>query len=105
MEKIGDSMKGGRSFGPAFERDGTMVIPVAYVFGGGGGGGSDKTPEGQQPPKAGSGGGFGFVSWPIGAYVIKNGEVTWRPLFDIHGILMLVLGVVRLLIKVRQRKR
>ena len=38
MEKIGDSMKGGRSFGPAFERDGTTVIPVAYVFGGGGGG-------------------------------------------------------------------
>jgi hypothetical protein len=45
------------------------------------------------------------VSWPIGAYVIKNGEVTWRPLFDIHGILMLMFGVVRLLIKVRQRKR
>jgi uncharacterized spore protein YtfJ len=108
MEKIGDSMKGGRSFGPAFERDGTMVIPVAYVFGGGGGGSGTpkvKAPESQPSPGEGSGGGFGFVSWPIGAYVIKNGEVTWRPLFDIHGILMLVLGVVRLLIKVRQRKR
>jgi len=105
MDKMTGSIQGGRSFGPAFEHDGCTVIPVAYVFGGGGGG-SGTSPEQQPaPPRTGTGGGFGFVSWPIGAYVIKNGEVTWRPLFDVGGLALLAVGVVRLLIQMRQRNR
>lgn len=105
MDKMASSIGGGRSFGPAFEHGGCTVIPVAYVFGGGGGG-SGTSPEQQHaPPRTGIGGGFGFVSWPIGAYVIKNGEVTWRPLFDVGGLALLAVGVVRLLIQVRQRNR
>jgi hypothetical protein len=39
MRRLDESISGGRSFGPAFERDDCLVIPVAYVLGGGGGGG------------------------------------------------------------------
>ena len=66
-----------RVFGDPYEKDGLTVIPAARVMGGGGGGnGTDD--EGQQ----GEGGGFGLVARPAGAYVIKDGEVTWRPALD-----------------------
>jgi uncharacterized spore protein YtfJ len=96
LERIGSSIQGNRSFGPVVERDGVTVIPVAYVFGGGGGGsGSEKSPEPSAPPKVGSGGGFGLVSWPIGAYVISNGQVKFRPVIDpflATGLIRFVLG-------------
>jgi uncharacterized spore protein YtfJ len=66
-----------RVFGDPYEKDGLTVIPAARVMGGGGGGnGTDDA--GQQ----GEGGGFGLVARPAGAYVIKDGEVTWRPALD-----------------------
>ena len=30
-----------RAFGAAYEKDGSLIIPVAFVAGGGGGGGTD----------------------------------------------------------------
>jgi uncharacterized spore protein YtfJ len=53
------------------ERD--TLIPVAAVRGGGGGG-SDERHNG--------GGGFGVQARPVGAYVIRNGDVEWRPALD-----------------------
>jgi uncharacterized spore protein YtfJ len=41
LNKVGDQLSVGRAFGLAYEKDGTLVIPVAFVAGGGGGGGSD----------------------------------------------------------------
>ena len=84
LGRIGDSISGHKSFGPSFEKDGVLVIPVAYVFGGGGGG------EGEEPSKPGEadglkkgiGGGYGLVSWPVGAYVVQNGQVRWVPVID-----------------------
>src|SRR3954452_8599132 len=38
LDKLGGGITAGRSFGPAHEKDGVMVIPVAYVAGGGGAG-------------------------------------------------------------------
>lgn len=122
MARIGDSIQGGRSFGPVVERDGCTVIPVAYVFGGGGGGGGgpagggwpgrplpavDEPPSEKPPPPRtpGEGGGFGVVSWPIGAYVIKNGEVRFRPVFDVGGLSLLAVGIIRLLINRLTPKR
>ena len=37
LGRIGDSISGHKSFGPSYEKDGILIIPVAYVFGGGGG--------------------------------------------------------------------
>src|SRR5205823_4844097 len=111
MRRLDESISGGRSFGPAFERDGCLVIPVAYVFGGGGGGGEVMEPgqavepetarAGAQPPggrpsrRPGEGGGFGLVSWPIGVYVVKDGDVRWRPLVSFADVGFLIVMLAR----------
>ncbi len=59
-----------RVFGDPIEEDGVTVIPAAAVRGGGGGGADTE----------GNGGtGFGLTASPVGAYVIKDGEVSWKP--------------------------
>ena len=44
LGKIGEHLSVGRAFGAAYEKDGTLIIPVAFVAGGGGGGGTDFAP-------------------------------------------------------------
>jgi uncharacterized spore protein YtfJ len=61
-------------YGEPIEQDGVLVIPAAAVAGGGGGGGDNE--------EAG-GGGFGVRARPVGAYVVKDGEVTWKPVVDV----------------------
>src|SRR5579872_4035077 len=63
-------------FGEPYEKDGTTVIPASHVWGGGGGGGPAAFGDG-----SGAGGaGVGLDARPVGAFVIKAGEVTWfRP--------------------------
>lgn len=71
-----------RVFAEPYEKDDLTVIPAATVGGGaGGGGGHDE--KGQE----GEGGGFGMSGRPAGAYVIKGGEVTWRPAVDPNRII------------------
>jgi uncharacterized spore protein YtfJ len=66
-----------RVFGEAYEQDGVMVIPAAAVRGGAGGGGDDMN---------NGGGGFGIQARPVGAYIVKDGEVTWKPAVDPNRI-------------------
>jgi uncharacterized spore protein YtfJ len=68
-----EAMSARRVFGDPIEQDGTVVIPAAAVSGGGGGGGDDHE---------NGGGGFGLRARPVGAYVIRDGEVTWKPVID-----------------------
>ena len=68
-----DAISVRRVFGDPIEHDGVVVVPAAAVSGGGGGGG-DAQDNG--------GGGFGLRARPVGAYVIKDGEVTWKPVID-----------------------
>jgi uncharacterized spore protein YtfJ len=83
-----DSMTVQRVFGEPIERDGTTVIAAAAISGGGGGGGgTDK--DGQE----GSGGGFGMGAKPVGAYVLRGGQVRWQPAIDVNR-LMTVVGIV-----------
>jgi uncharacterized spore protein YtfJ len=77
-----------RVFGEPYEKDGVTVIPAAVLAGGGGGGGGHDD-QGQE----GEGGGFGVSGRPAGAYVIKAGEVTWRPAVDVNRLIT-VLGAV-----------
>jgi uncharacterized spore protein YtfJ len=83
-----------RVFGDPYEKDGIIVIPAARVQGGGGGGGGQDA-EGS----GGSGTGFGITARPVGAFVIKGGDVSWRPAVDITRIILggQVLGIVALL--------
>ena len=107
-----------RIFGEPYKRDGVTIIPAASIRGGSGGGGgagtdfsesdeganspgaADDADEGEQrPTRVGSGGGagFGLSGRPVGAFVIKDGEASWRPVIDVTGIVtraMLLGGAV-----------
>lgn len=78
-----------RVYGDPFEKDGLTVIPAAVV-GGGAGGGTGHDEKGQE----GEGGGFGVSGRPAGAYVVKDGEVNWRPAVDPNRIVTMVAMVV-----------
>ena len=87
-----------RVFGEPYEKDGLTVIPAAAVRGGAGGGtGHDE--KGQE----GEGGGFGIQGRPVGAYVVKDGQVSWRPAVDPNRIVSVVglVAVAYLLSRIR----
>lgn len=93
----------------------TTIIPAARVGGGGGVGGgtgpvvtarpADSGAQGTAAAGAqeqadtaqgsgeGEGGGFGFGGRPIGAFIVKDGKVSWQPAVDVNR-LMLVVGAV-----------
>jgi uncharacterized spore protein YtfJ len=71
-----------RVYGEPITADGVTVIAAASVWGGGGGGGG-RDEQGQE----GQGGGFGLHARPVGAYVIRNGDVQWTPAVDVNRIL------------------
>ena len=68
-----------RVYGEPIEQEGVTIIPAAAVRGGGGGGGDS---EGN------GGGGFGVSARPIGVYVIRDGEVRWRPAVDVNRLML-----------------
>jgi uncharacterized spore protein YtfJ len=74
-----------RVFAEPYEKDGLTVIPAAEVRGGAGGG-TGQDDKGQE----GGGGGFGVSGRPAGAFVIKDGQVTWRPSVDPNRIVVMV---------------
>jgi uncharacterized spore protein YtfJ len=77
-----DTMTVSRVFGEPYERDGMTLIPAAAVRGGAGGGTGRKGETGEE----GEGGGLGLDARPAGAYVIKDGSVTWQPAVDVNRI-------------------
>jgi uncharacterized spore protein YtfJ len=98
LDQARDAVTVRRVVGDPIERDGTTVIPVAAVQGGGGAGRS---------ASADDTGGWGWVrARPVGAWVVRDGDVTWRPALDVSR---LVLGgqvvALGLLLAVRRRRR
>jgi uncharacterized spore protein YtfJ len=100
-----------RVFGDPYERDGVTIIPVAAVMGGGGGG-AGEAPDGGG---SGSGGGFGISARAAGAYVIRDGTVTWRPALDLTRVILgsqvvalvailAIRGVLKARIKARRKR-
>jgi uncharacterized spore protein YtfJ len=83
-----------RVYGEPYEKDGLTVIPAAIV-GGGAGGGTGHDDKGQE----GEGGGFGVSGRPAGAYVIQDGQVSWRPAVDPNRIVVMAgLAVIAFLL-------
>jgi hypothetical protein len=64
-----------RVFGEPYRHDGIMVIPVASIAAGAGGGSGNDAQRGE-----GEGG-------ANGAYVIRDGRISWRPAFDVNRAL------------------
>ena len=74
-----DALNVRRVYGDPIEKDGLTLIPVASVAGGGGGGGD---------AEQNGGGGFGVAAKPIGAYVIRGGDVSFQPVVDVNRAIL-----------------
>jgi len=90
-----DTLTVKRVFGEPYEKDGVTIIPAARLQGGAGGG-SGEDPQAQGK---GSGSGFGMTARPVGAFVIRDGDLHWRPAVDVNRIVLggQVVAVVALL--------
>src|SRR5881409_3258653 len=86
-----DTINVRRVYGEPYQEDGLTIIPAANVMGGGGAGGDT---EGN------GGGGFGVRARPAGAWVIKDGEATWRPAMDLNRTILMgqIIAIVALLV-------
>jgi hypothetical protein len=73
ITQIAETFTARRVYAEPFQQQGVTVIPAAEIRGGGGVGG-----QGER-----SGGGVGVRARPVGAYVLKDGAVEWKPAFDL----------------------
>ena len=122
LAKAGDNVSVRRAFGAAYEKDGMLIIPVAMVAGGGGVGAAHPrhgNPATAPPPEGGlepaappqdlermdSGGGFGGLVLPAGAYVVKGDQVRWVPAVDVTIAVLASLSLVRILARAWARRR
>jgi uncharacterized spore protein YtfJ len=86
LDAVKDTLTVGRVFGDAYEVGGTTIIPVASVRGGGGGGGGEAPTDGGV--STGGGVGFGVKAWPVGVYIVKEGQVSWQPALDMTRVIL-----------------
>jgi len=103
-----DTLTVKRVFGDPYEKNGVTVIPAARVQGGAGGGGG----EGPDGKGKGSGSGFGLNARPVGAFLIRGDEVTWRPAVDLNKVILgaqvvavVALLTIRAVVKARAKSR
>jgi uncharacterized spore protein YtfJ len=103
-----DALTVKRVFGEPYEKDGVTIIPAARVLGGAGGGGGED-PQGQAK---GSGSGFGMTARPVGALVIRDGQLRWQPAVDVTRIVLgsqvvaiVALLTLRRIVKARAKAR
>lgn len=130
LARASENLSVRRAFGAAYEKDGMLIIPVALVAGGGGGGtstarsrradpaASPGSPPGegpaghdaasQDPGGTDTGGGFGGLVLPSGAYVVKGDQVRWVPAVDATIVVLASLSLLRVLARIgtgRRRRR
>ena len=125
VAKASDNLSVRRAFGTAYEKDGMLIIPVALVAGGGGGGTArsrrgDSAARPGSPPEADpaapdaasresgpmdTGGGFGGLVLPSGAYVVKGDQVRWVHAVDGTLVVLASLSLVRMLARAWTRRR
>ncbi|GAA4454918.1 spore germination protein GerW family protein [Phytohabitans houttuyneae] len=110
LDKIRGGMTAGTVVSEPITQDGLTVVPVVRVLGGGGGGGG--TGAGTDGGEGdGTGAGFGVSSRPVGAFVIKDGTVRWRPAVDVNRIILggqvvavVALLTIRAIVKARHKR-
>ena len=102
MESLITKLTRQRVFGEPYEKDGATFIPVAAVRAGGG--------FGRSPEKGGeaAGGGGGVSNRPIGMFALKDGDVRWRPAFDLNSVILgsqILAGLALIVYAVTRRPR
>ena len=72
-----------RVYGDPYRKDGVTVIPAAKVRSGGG-----------------ARGGYGVTATPVGVYVLRDGEVKWKPAFNLNRAILgaIIVAAVALLV-------
>jgi uncharacterized spore protein YtfJ len=125
LTKVSDNLSVRRAFGSAYEKGDMLIIPVAVVAGGGGAGTGhprDRNPAARPgiPPEQGpsahdapaqdagrvdTGGGFGGLVLPVGAYVVKGDQVRWVSAVDLTIAVLASLSLVRVLSRTWTRPR
>lgn len=119
LGKVAQHLSVSRAFGTAYEKDGSLVIPVALVAGGGGGGegpvepaSPDSTDDDQSDVDdskkvviSGSGGGLGGVVMPVGVYVVKHERVRWVPAVNANLVIVVAFLCLRMIARSRRRAR
>lgn len=71
-----------RVYGDPVEAEGVTIVPAAVVRGGGGGGGDEES---------NGGAGFGLQARPAGAWVIRDGDASWKPALDLNRVVLFAL--------------
>jgi uncharacterized spore protein YtfJ len=103
LQEAREAVTGRRVYGEPVEREGVTVIPAASVRGGAGGGG------GESDDGRGGGSGYGLSARPVGAWIVKDGEVTWKPAIDVGRMILgwqvVALAGVVTLARLRKSKR
>jgi uncharacterized spore protein YtfJ len=102
-----DALTVKRVFGEPYEKDGVTIIPAARIQGGAGGGSGEDT----QGQGKGSGSGSAMTARPVGAFIIREGELSWRPAVDVNRIILggqvvaiVALLTVRAIIKAKAKR-
>jgi uncharacterized spore protein YtfJ len=106
LTKVRDAMTVRTAIGDPVIQDGVVVLPAAKIRGGAGGGVGPEDAE-----NSGAGGGFGMTTTPVGAFVIRDGNVTWRPAIDINKVILggqivaiVALLTIRSVVRARARR-
>jgi uncharacterized spore protein YtfJ len=99
IEQARDAITVRRVYGKPIERGKVTLIPAADVRGGGGGGSGTAPDADGAGAGTGSGGGWGMQARPVGAYVLRDGELHWEPALDLNRVILggQVVAVVALL--------
>jgi uncharacterized spore protein YtfJ len=86
---VRDALTVKRVYGDPIERDGILIIPAAKIRGGGGGGSDSEN---------NAGGGWGMTAKPVGAFVVRDGNVTIEPAVDVNRVVG--LGVLAFIVAI-----
>lgn len=101
VERLQEKFSAQIVYGDPIEKDGTVLLPAAWVAGGGGGGSEVGDEDGLER----GGGGFGLFARPSGSWVVTADGAEWVPAIDLTAI-VLVSGMVFMgLLRYRAKRR
>jgi hypothetical protein len=80
LPQLSDSLTAKRVYSEPYRENGITVITAAAV------GGGARTDRGTAERDGGSR--LGLAARPVGAYVLRNGRVVWKPAFDLSRIVL-----------------
>lgn len=99
IDRAHDALNVRRVFGEPIQQGEVTLVPAAWVTGGGGGGAGEAPSEGTETPAGkGFGSGFGLRARPAGAFVLRQGQVRWKPAVDVNRIILGAQVLVGLLL-------